>query len=75
MTITSSGEKKGGLCGLVADGEVVLVGLGREKPGLGKKVEFGCKVDALGFLDGASLAARTGSGEHTVVVTTRIWYD
>ncbi|OWZ63327.1 hypothetical protein AYX14_01721 [Cryptococcus neoformans] len=62
VTVTSSGENKGGLCALVADEEVVLVGLDREKPGLGKKVEFGRKVDGLGFLDGATLGARTVSG-------------
>ncbi|KIR81053.1 hypothetical protein I306_01882 [Cryptococcus gattii EJB2] len=62
VTVTSSGEKKGGLCALVAGEEVVLVGLDREKPGLGKRVEFGRKVDALVFLDGATLGGRTDQG-------------
>lgn len=64
MTVTSSGEKKGGLCALVAGEEVVLVGLDREKPGLGKRIEFGRKVDALGFLDGATLGGRTDRGAY-----------
>ncbi|KIR36578.1 hypothetical protein I352_01534 [Cryptococcus deuterogattii MMRL2647] len=59
VTVTSSGEKKGGLCALVAGEEVVLVGLDREKPGLGKRVRFGRKVDAVVFLDGATLGGRT----------------
>ncbi|KIR59559.1 hypothetical protein I314_04548 [Cryptococcus bacillisporus CA1873] len=62
MTVTSSGDKKGGLCALVAGEEVVLVGLDREKPGLGKRIKFGRKVDALGFLDGATLGGRTDRG-------------
>lgn len=71
MTVTSSGEKKGRLCALVAGEEVVLVGLDREKPGLGKRVRFGRKVDAVVFLDGATLGGRTDQGAHTAVVTTR----
>lgn len=75
VIIIFSGEKKGGLCGLVVDGEVVFVGLDREKFGLGKKVEFGCKVDVFGFLDGVLFVVRIGLGEYIVVVIIRIWYD